>query len=178
MRIASISFLILAAAFLTSCAPTPMPGADASVQSASDSYVVIGVVPDTVRFDIFEGSVRNGEFVSGFKWTDHWYGPVEDGFIVIKCRGGSKSAIESVAFMQSKTGIFGATFVPTGNTLVFDAPPGKVVYIASVSYHASGSGVAPHFASDIEGARTFMKKHFPLMADKLEQGTYQLMHAK
>jgi hypothetical protein len=108
-------------------------------------------------------------------------GEPEDGFIVGRSKEGTLLGISMVQPHTSKTDLFEPLTTPCeGRTLTFTARGGKVVYITSAHYqlHTGGNGVADgleaNFSSDLEGARAFLKKHYPNLADKLEQGSYEL----
>jgi hypothetical protein len=79
--------------------------------------------------------------------------------------------------------IFGTRYKPCGQVPTFQADAGKVVYITTISYRKDGStsngleidmSEAANYSQDIDGARTFLKAHYPGLSDSLEQGSYQM----
>jgi hypothetical protein len=162
------------AALCLSCASTPRPRVDAA--PASDAtYFVIGLAPNTVRFDLSSGTIRDGVFNAGILWVAHWYGPSDDGYLVIKADRGETLGIVEMQVMNSPTSLFGPVFVPCARTLVFEAPAGKVVYLTHMTIRAGGSGFAPTLHQDIDGARAYMQARYPALAPHLEQGRVQTM---
>lgn len=82
---------------------------------------------------------------------------------------------------ESRDAVIGSAYQAGSKTLVFDVPAGKVVYITSVSYSRGQSDtvyystLSPDYHSDIAAARNFMRKHYPALADRLEQGSFRIM---
>jgi hypothetical protein len=127
---------------------------------------------------IVEGSVSNGEFEQRHvPLTPFVMNVPRDGFLVGHSGSGRMLELQQVF---DESGGIPVAFAPckTGaKALVFDAPPGTVVYITSVTFTRSGDGLVPAYSEDLESARAFMKTHYPRLADKLEQGRYQLATA-
>ena len=67
-----------------------------------------------------------------------------------------------------------------GGAMVITPPVGKVTYIANVAYtkNAKDLSLSSDYSEDLEGARAFLKAHHPELADRLEQGSYQMMTAE
>ncbi len=182
MSISRRAALLVAALALAACAPVARLDASVAGPGEQDCYYVIRVTPTTARLDIPEGKIKDGRFDFGLQWAEHWLAPDEDGYIVAKVRGGTMLGVHEVVISFSKDFVMGQDYAPTSHTLVFDAPAGKVVYITNISYRSAPSqgafqqpGLAPTYKTDIEGARAYLKQHYPLLADKVEQGTYSFM---
>ncbi len=150
----------------------------AAMNSPNESYYVLGLRPAQTRAMIVEGAVSNGEFEQRHvPLTPFVMNVPRDGFLVGHSDSGRTLELQQVfdesggvpvAFAPCKTG---------AKALVFEAPPGTVVYITSVTLVRAGDGLAPVYSNDLEGARAFVKTHYPGLADKLEQGRYQLLTA-
>lgn len=157
-----------------------------SAVTDKDAYFLLGITPEYTRVQIDDGYVRDGAFHSGFAvkmWAVNttFMGEPEDGFIVGKSKDGTLLGISMVQPHASKTDLLEPlTFPCEGHTLTFTAQGGKVIYIASARYsvrtgsNGAGDRLEANFSNDLEGARSFLKTHYPNLADKLEQGTYAL----
>jgi hypothetical protein len=163
---------------LTACAES-MPSATASVAAATeDSYFVLGVHPNNMMLEIDDVDVDRGEVVR-FKnlLPLHLYGQTQGDFVVVKVKGGSMLGVHSASLMAGHT-IFGVRYLPIKETLTFYVPPGKVVYITSVSFNSAAAtpGVlAPTYGNDLQGARDFVAIHYPELAGHVEQGSYAVV---
>jgi hypothetical protein len=175
----------LVCAVLSGCASAGQVNPNSTVTD-KDAYFVLGISPEYTRVQIDDGYIENGVFQPSFAvkmWAVNttFMGEPEDGFIVGKSKDGTLLGISMVQPHMSKNDLLGPLTRPCeGHTLTFTARGGKVVYIASAHYrtHFRSNGVANEleasFSSDLEGARAFLRKHYPNLAGKLEQGTYAL----
>ncbi len=166
---------------LAGCAAPPLPST-AAPPSADDAYYVIALKPNTINLDIFEGTVKDGVFSTGFKWVDHWYSSDDNGFLVVKARGGATYGVVMIALTFSRGSIFGQSYTPNARTMVFDVPAGKVVYITDVGFSPStdrgrypGPGLVPSYRQNFAAAQAYMREHYPLLAGKLEQGSFRFV---
>jgi hypothetical protein len=162
----------------------------AAVNSPDDAYFVIGVGPGTLSTDGRPNetwaAVSDAEIEKGMATFRVSLGAglvpfldyTEEGYIVGKAHRGW----DTLAIWELGPA---ARYTPCGSseTVVFKAPAGKVVYITNIDMHYNAFGdpqgsagyMRVGFHSDIEAARAFLKVHYPLLADKLEMGSYQLM---
>lgn len=137
------------------------------------AWLVIGVQPKTAQLEIDEPRMHNGVVVS-FHYRLDAFRPV-DGFILVKAHPGTVYAVAASSLMAGSS-IFGVRYKPCGQVPSFQAAGGKVVYFTTMTYrgegaHAPGILVEGHdYSQDMEGARAFMKAHYPGLADSLEQG--------
>ena len=165
------------------------------MQSNDDAYFVMGVDPPFTSVQIDQGTIENEKFVgtiATFLWgptAATFIGQPVDGFIVGKTKGGTALAMTWVRPYASKDALLAPELTPCpnfqsdespdephGKAVVFSPPAGKVVYIASIKFYPTPRGsLASLFHKDIEAARAFMKIHYPQLADKLENGSYQLI---
>jgi hypothetical protein len=143
-----------------------------------DTYVLIGVDPNTVRIDIEETTIADGAVVRyEHSFPPHLYGPGDDGFILAKVKPGVDLAI--TATHLSPIGLLpGPRFKPCNGTIAFQAPAGSVAYLTSIAYEYGGLSygwtgqqvhVQTHYTQDLEGARAYLKRNHPELADRLQQ---------
>jgi hypothetical protein len=156
------------------------PTADAK-PSADVAWLVIGIQPADARMEIDEPLVKNG-----VAWSFHYklnaYHPT-DGFIVVKAEPGKAYGVAASSLMFGNS-IFGKRYKPCGQVPLFQADAGKVVYITTITYRDEGAtmnrfGVinlaeAATYSQDLDGARAFLKIHYPGLSDSVEQGGYQM----
>ena len=163
----------LAITFLASCA-LPAPSSNSAPPSGDDAYFVLGVTPENVRIDIVDGTIRNGAFNLPFiRLMTPSYMPSPGGYIVVKAKGGASYGLLTAGMMFGDQGVFGEFYQPSGGTLVFNVPVGKVIYVTNIVYHRnSGYRLMMDQAPDRQGARDFMRQHYPQLADRLEQGQF------
>jgi hypothetical protein len=173
-----LTFVAGIAALIAACASMPRPTVDATPRDDA-TYFVIGLAPNSARFDLSSGTIRDGVFNAGILWIAHWYGPSDDGYLVIKADRNEALGIVQVQMMSSATSLIGPVFVPCARTLVFEAPAGKVVYLTHMTIRSTagpnGPRLAPDFHQDMDGARAYMRARYPALADHLEQGRPQMM---
>jgi len=161
---------------------------NAATMGTNDAYFIIGVQPEFTRISVDEGGIVDGKFQGSlatrlFGGNLVFMGEPEDGFVLGKARGGALLGITMAQPHSSKTALLGPLLTPCeskrgyahrdgSKTLVFTADAGKVSYIANVRYMWVKDGMVPTYNADLEGARAFLKVHYPLLADSLVQGHY------
>jgi len=100
----------------------------------------------------------------------HNYGQSEGDFIVVKVKGGAEYGIQSASLMIGHS-MFGRRFKPCRQTLMFEVPSEKVVYVTNVEYLGNGNGLlSVQYHQRLDDARDYLAAHYPLLAGKLEQG--------
>lgn len=163
----------LAVLVLCGCA-TPPPAGNSGPPSGTDAYYVIGVAPKDVRLSIVGGTIRDGALHLPFiQLGAPSYMSDDGGYIVVKAEGGTSYGIVSAGLMFGSQSVLGEFYQPTGRTLVFNVPAGKVIYVTNLSYSRTGGGVLGMTqAPNINDARAFMRQHYPQLADRLEQGQF------
>lgn len=163
---------------LTGCV-TPAPDASAPPPGEQETYVVLGVTPLNMRLTIVDGTVKNGVFSPPFiQLVAPSYMPDDDGYVVMKVKGNTLYGITSAIAMFGRQPIFGEEYLPEGATMVFEAPAGKVVYITSLTYERSRynvHGMEMRQKLDLEAARAYLKRRYPQLADRLEQGHFSAL---
>jgi len=157
-----------------------MPQSD--VKPSQDvAWLIIGVQPANTRLEVDEPYFKNG-VAWGFHYSMDSYTPV-DGFIVVKAHPGAVYGIAASSRMAGKS-IFGMRYKPCGQVPKLEAAAGKVVYFTSVDYHSEGGGSTgvgleffegATYSQDLEGARAFLKAHYPGLSDSLEQGPTEML---
>jgi len=172
----STARIVFAASLALAWAQSP---AGAIADSPADAaYVLIGVDPNTVRIDIEETTIDDGAVVRyEHSFPPHLYGPGDDGFILAKVKPGVDLAI--AATHMSPIGLLpGPRFKPCDGTVAFQAPAGSVAYVTSIAYEYGGLSygwtgqqihVQTHYTQDLEGARAYLKRNHPDLADRLQQ---------
>ena len=149
------------------------PGEDRAV-------FVIGVGPPKAEVSVSKGSVVDGVFHQA-TWTFPTISDTpQDGFIVAEAPAGSTQAITTVRMKAEFFLQMEQRLVPCNGalTMVFDAPAGKVIYLASIAYVTAGEGIRPVYQQNIDGARAFLAAHYPQLAGRLESGHYDLRPAQ
>lgn len=155
------------------------PPSDAK-PSPDVAWLVIGIQPATARMEIDEPLIKNGH-VWSFRYNLNAYRPV-DGYIVVKARPGVLYGVGASSLMFGKS-IFGVRYKPCGQVPTFQADAGKVVYVTTIAYRSEGvttygpaidMAESATYSQDLEGARAFLKAHYPGLSDSLEQGRYEM----
>jgi hypothetical protein len=131
---------------------------------------------------VAKGSIRDDGRFYPTTWTSPTLSALPvDRFVIGEADAGTTQAFTGATIhLDSGTFLFGSmvrTFVPCGNhlTMSFAAPGGKVIYLADIGFDTDGKGMKMRYAQNIEGARAFLKAHYPDLADKLEPGHYDLV---
>lgn len=171
--------------------------------SRADTYVLLGVQPAATEVVLSAGTVQDGKFEQSFAghlWGGHTYwARSEDGYVLIKTDDEPTLALLRVFSRRTTHSLLGTWYTPcadagsrnlaeaimatrgtiAGNAMVFEPPIDKVTYIGSVAFarNEEQDSLTPTYTNDLEGAREFLRTHHPELADKLEQGTYELTPA-
>lgn len=173
-KIAGALMLVIA---LSSC--TSMGTLDSNVAPPDDSHTlfVIGVQPQNVRVMIFRGDVADGKFTKSGIAAATFFGAPQNGFILGETHAGSTLAVVFVSMPSGPNDISAPLFAPCGEakTIVFNSPPGKVVYVGSATYRPNGNGFLPDYHNDLGAAQKFISENYPRLAGSLESSPYDLM---
>jgi hypothetical protein len=155
---------------------------NSDVKPSSEAvYFVLGIQPVTARMEIDEPLLKSGSIWS-FRYNMSSYHPV-DGFIVVKGKPNTAYGIGASSLMLGKS-VFGARYKPCGQVPLFQAEAGKVVYVTTIAYRSEGvksygplidMAESASYSQDMDGAREFLKAHYPGLSDSLEQGKYEMM---
>jgi hypothetical protein len=149
-------------------------------------WILIGVQPANANLNIGEVTTWRDGTVLVDVGNIFGHLPV-DGFILMKAKPGKLYGISSVSIMAGS--VFGTYYGACDKAIAFRPEAGKVVYFTSLAYrNQDGStDVFPkgfpnsrvregaRFSQDLEGARAFLKAHYPNLADSLEQGQFQAL---
>jgi hypothetical protein len=190
----------LAAAMALACASCADDKIDvnAAGPGKGDSLFVIGISPEQTRVVISDGTIARGEFFRND--TLHVY-ISKDGFIIGHISDGDTSGITLLdikhAIPDRNMGSHGDSGlahwlldpkVPTAFSpcdggapiLTFSAPPGHVYYLSSLALGIAGGNtpfqdhLGLRFEKTLEAARAFLKADYPQLAEKLEQGHFDM----
>lgn len=174
--IARTAALLTCAVLCTSCMSMGIVDRDAQPPDGKHSYFVIGVTPPNIDLTIFQGDMNGDMFYQSGIAMATFSGLPEDGFVLGKTSAGNTLAI-TIVHAYGSSEISSAPLIPCGDgkTLVFKAPPGKVVYVGSIRYRIVGDGLVPTYYEDLEGARRFLEKDHPALAAQLEAGKHELL---
>jgi len=162
-----------------------MPKSDVT-PDPSAAWLVIGVKPTNARLEIDEPYLRKG-VARSFHYSADGFSPI-DGFIVVKARPDRVYGIAAFSRMLPGT-IFGMRLLPCGEVPSFKASAGRVVYFTTANYRTAdpepegmqSANFATHafeavtYTQDLEGARAFLRKHYPALSDSVEQGTAEML---
>jgi len=154
-------------------------GHDADLPSGKESYIVLGIQPEYTQVSLFRGRVSDGVFHQNVLLPASFVGQPEDRFIVSRSSARDVLAITYVVMFTNKSDAFQPVLVPCegAKTAVISVPAGKVIYVGDVRYQYSARGVVPEFSNDLDAAKAYMTTHYPKLAEKLEQGQFDLMPA-
>jgi hypothetical protein len=136
-----------------------------------ESVIVLGISP-RFRVHIFDGEKTGDKWIRDVIIVKLNVFP-EDGYIVAKVPPKSGTQNYGIGgLLPEGLGLSPRMFSPCQgqSTLTFDAPAGKVVYVGDIRFVDKGSSVMFESSYDMEAARAHMRKHFPLLADKLTPG--------
>lgn len=169
-----------------------------------DTFFIIGISPPFTKVEVSDGHLDGEKFEQSRAvrmWgINAYWGVPEDGFILVKGFGEPMYGITVIQFHGSAHSIGGTLYSPCedagpnglmesvlsvrgtapGGAMVFTPPAGKVTYVGSVSFDRDKETLkaTASYSNDLEGARNFLKTHHPELADRLEQGSYQIMTAE
>jgi len=157
---------------------TSMGRADTKIEAPdkNQSIFVIGLTPENHRIGVFGGSEKDGKF------KQNWlpavlYGGAQGGYIVGKAHAGATLAITAVQVTENEKSFVGTDFQACNGakTVVFQVPPGKVIYLGSVDYRVNGKSLEVRYWNDLDGAHRYLSGAYPAIADRVEQGSYRLL---
>jgi hypothetical protein len=174
-----ISLLALGALLLVGgCNTVPQIDNDTAIDP-SEGYFVMGITPPNVEVSVWSGRVENGRFIQIGKLHRPGYANIPlDGYMVGETHGDEANAIWFIQFKTADNALYtGKAFVPCHETrtFVFEAPPGKVIYMGDAAFDPGQSGAFSAKGYDFAKAQAYMRGHFPKLADRLEAGHFKLL---
>jgi hypothetical protein len=163
------------------CIPHVKVAPAAAIQSENDAYFVMGASPENYVYWVGAGEVVSGEFRQatevGFlppaMWKSGGVGHPDHGYLVAKARAGATLAVTAIQY-ENWLGLPGPPMIAC-TTFVFTVPPGKVVYVGHLTFTAGNRSYAGRRYVDFAAAKAFVAEHYPLLADRLVEGTAELM---
>lgn len=143
-------------------------------------YFVLGVPESDTVLQIESLLVKNG-VAQGFKFSvvPHHY-RAQDQYILVKAHADELLGVEAVSMTLGRT-FFGAHFVNCGKVPAFQSRGGKVVYVTTADYELAPyrGGMEfyldTHFSQDLAGARAFLNTHYPILANSVEPGSFEMI---
>jgi len=169
--LSSLSFLLL-----SGCISKGVLEKNVKLESGDETVFVFGVQPDNFRISVFPGSVKDGEFKQNPFRTATVYSAASDGYVLGKANAGETLAITNIRFVSAKGNVLGSDFKPCEGTkaLVFDVPPGKVIYITDVRYFFSqDDGLNYKYTANLEAAQQYIDSNYPNLKGRLEIWDYR-----
>jgi hypothetical protein len=169
--------LALCAFGLSACTSVGVVNQKSAPPGAGKTIYVLGVAPDNYRVSIWRGEVSNGQFRPNMTFPPSFYGQAQSGYIVGSTSHDGPLGIANVRIVKNANSLMGADFVPCvdAQTIVFTPPKGRVVYLGDVAFAFQGDRLTVTYHNDFEGARQYLTKAYPGLANALQQGSYQLL---
>lgn len=170
-------FGVVVTLILSACTSVGRLEKGASLNTADESIIVLGVAPSNYRISLFPGERKDGVFHQNIFRPAVVYSAAEDGFIITKAKAGDTLAITNIRLVENKESIYGPDFGPCDGkkTMVFDVPAGKVLYLGSIEYEHAGKNLLIKYGHDVDAARTYFDKHYPLMLGRIEPWLFDLL---
>lgn len=166
---------------LAGCAPSNL-ATTAGPPVAGRSVFVMGISPPNAHVLIFDGEVvpalkhvpedQNYEVFASSGAV--FAGMPVDGYIVGEVAADTTIGFRDITLREDGTLDPFLKFCDEVKTPVFTAPPGAITYVGdfAVSIPEKG-GFRVAWASNLEGARDHLARHYPALAEGLKQGDYR-----
>ncbi|RYH31852.1 MAG: hypothetical protein EON54_21095 [Alcaligenaceae bacterium] len=144
--------------------------------SPDEAVVVIGIDSPLYRVLVYPGVLAGKTFHMHYTRSAVFSGTAQNGYLVVKIPAGEMMAITTVVARDSPEGP-GKPFLACdrSQTLVFQPPPGQVIYIADVSYQRNGEKLITSYTRHLEDARSYLRNHYPAIASGLKQHEARLL---
>ena len=156
---------VLAAAMLCSC------GSSARLETAAapatdETVFVIGVAPDAVLLGFGQGAVRDGAFQRDLASNFSFRGKPQAGYIVARVKSGPPLGLVMLDW-PARAVMVNALFWACGGrqTLVFDTPPDRVVYLGHIELEGSAKRIT--WRDGFERARGYVDENYPALRGRL-----------
>lgn len=168
--------LLSVAMFLSGCTSVGRVKPDEDI-NPEESVYILGVAPDNYRISIFPGEVRDGKYHQNIYRVASVYGAAEDGYVIGKAASKETVAIGYIRVVKDKDSLLGTDFKPCkgAQTMVFEIPAGKVLYLGDVKYRIDGDKLFVDYSKDFEAAKKYIDSRYPKLRGRLEPWKYELM---
>ncbi len=151
---------------------------DASLESETESYFLIGANSTAYKLTFFRGEVKNDRFDQSILYPATLSATPKNGFIMGKAPEGTTHAL--IHFDDNDKGLFSlmGPYRPCGDgkTMVFTVAGGKVLYLGDIAFKDKGKlSFKPASISNINAAKKYIGKYHPKLKDKVVSWKYQLI---
>jgi hypothetical protein len=178
MRYLGSLLSLLATVLASGCATTwgQLKG-DAASPAGDESIFIIGVAPPNHRLFIFSGNVVDGKFEVGSFSPAVVLASAKDGYVVAKVKGGEVLGIADVEVVQNESQSYGTHYFTCDSveTMVFEVPRGRVIYLADIRFQAQGTRLASRYEVRVDQAAAHMRSNFPNVKAPVEQHPYKML---
>lgn len=171
----ALMLLIATTISLSGCMSYGGYNPNAPFDPSRHSIYVIGFKEENMHLMVGYGKLKEGGVdVSTSKGANVWSRP-KDGYLISKI---SKDDILTITKIEKNyepvsmqaEGRWGPC--QGSEAIYFSSEPGKVVYITDVVVEEVEGKLIIRYKSDIEGAKDFLHKYYPKLANKIVQGDY------
>jgi hypothetical protein len=158
-----------ATALLSACASRGEIDPATAAPSDSESVVVLGVRPGSIRVGFFPGSVEDNQFQAGLFRNAAFIGASSGGFFVAKAKAGDTLGLTRLV-VEGNGSLLYPIYEPCGGqkVMTFQVPKGKVVYLGSIDLSASRGQIGYAYAAELELARQYMDEKYPVLKGRVE----------
>lgn len=146
--------------------------------SSNESVFVFGAVSANYRISLSTGEIVDGQFMLSAASKPVYFDSPSDDYYVGRIPSGLPIGIVSVNRQANPEDKIGRNFAACGKimkTIVFELPPGTIVYLGDIYYHGDERSVGVNYSRDSEAARKFVESHYPQFKQSLEERPVQML---
>lgn len=162
-----------------SCTTPPPFDAAAQLPTGDESYFIFGAQPDNIEQQFSTGELKDGKMDFDDLVKANYIALPSNGYIVGMAHGDRLVGAGGFVWKDEKGWLFTKIFLPCGNetVLTFKPRPGTVLYFGDLIVEGNSSHLYRRYRDNFPAAQAFIKEHYPMLASRLQHGTYQLVPA-
>jgi hypothetical protein len=147
--------LLLLCSLLQACAFVQSKAESLPALQASESHVLLRVIPPDATVVVREGDVKNGLWVPNF-WRGSYQTSAENGLAIFTLPAGKMWAMDRL-LLASTQGEAEVEFRACNGlkALVFTTAPGAHIYLADVMTHKQAGNLSVQYLKDLADVRTY-----------------------
>jgi len=143
----------------------------------NDTVMVLGVEPSNVSLTLFQGRVKNGYFQGYATGTGYANNP-QAGYMITKVTPGDVLGLTEASVKDRRFSSRRVKLCNFDKSMVFEAPKGKIIYIADVSVTESESYEGKYdfkYMDRFNQAKAYLDREYPALRDRLVKWPYWIL---
>lgn len=159
---------VVALVFLAGCNSMGAIRQNASMPSADESVLIVGIAPADFNLGFFRGETHNGVFNVDKGAMASVMGHPEDGYLVGRVPAAKALAITVVVHRLDTVRQYAFDACGSMKTHTWQIPAGKVLYVGDFEVIRHGQTVSVKSGVDLEKVKAYLRTHHPALESRVE----------